>query len=295
MRRVIVTADDFGISLPANEAIEEAHRRGILAAASLMVGGDAACDALRRARELPLLKVGLHLVLVCGRPLLPPATIPDLVDRRGNFREDLMRAGFAFFLRPGVRRQMAAEIRAQFEAFARTGLPLDHVNAHNHMHLHPTVFGLLLEIGRDYGMRAVRLPLEPFLPTWRACGDALFRRLLHRLFLAPLTARMKAMLKTEGLICNDAVFGILDSGRMDSGRLLRLLAHLPPGVSEIYFHPATRKWEGISAAARAYRMEEEFAALIDPAVAEALRAAAHPCAGFAGMAADEQRAAAGLL
>lgn len=247
-----------------------------------MVAGDAADDAVRRARELPELKVGLHLVLVCGRAALPPTEIPDLVDGCGNFRDDLVRAGFAFFFLPGVRGQLEAEIRAQFEAFRRTGLPLDHANAHNHMHLHPTVLSLMLKVGREYGLTAVRLPLEPFLPSWRAAGGEFSRRFLHHLFLSPWTALMKVRLRRRGLMCNDAVFGLHDSGRMVSGRVVRLLRHLPPGVSEIYFHPSTRPWEGLSPAAGAYRMEEELAALLDPAVAAALRGAASPCAGFSG-------------
>ena len=95
MRRLIVTGDDFGLAVPVNEAIEEAHRHGILTAASLMVGAEAAADAVERARRLPSLRVGLHLVLVEGRSVLPPEAIPDLVDRHGEFSPRLVRAGFA--------------------------------------------------------------------------------------------------------------------------------------------------------------------------------------------------------
>ena len=167
-RRLIVTADDFGLALPVNAAVEEAHTRGILSAASLMVGAAAAADAVERARRLPGLRVGLHVVLVHGRPVLPPDEVPGLVDRRGEFSGRLVRAGFAYFFKPAVRRQLAAEIRAQFEAFRATGLALDHVNAHNHMHLHPTLSRLILEIGRDYGLRAVRVPAEPPLASFDA-------------------------------------------------------------------------------------------------------------------------------
>ena len=126
-----------------------------------MVGAPEAANAIERAKRLPGLGVGLHIVLVRGRPVLPPAAIPDLVDGDGRFHGDLARAGFRFFFLPRARRQLAAEIRAQFEAFRDSGLTLDHVNAHNHMHLHPTVLGLILKIGAAYGLRAVRLPFEP--------------------------------------------------------------------------------------------------------------------------------------
>ncbi|HET8585835.1 MAG TPA: hopanoid biosynthesis-associated protein HpnK, partial [Casimicrobiaceae bacterium] len=139
MKKLIVTADDFGAAREVNEAVELAHTKGILTAASLMMSGDAVDDAIARARRLPTLRVGLHLVLVDGKPVLPPAAIPALVDRDGRFPRDLVRAGVNLFLRPDARRQLAAEIAAQFDAFAATGLALDHVNAHHHFHLHPSV------------------------------------------------------------------------------------------------------------------------------------------------------------
>ena len=129
---LIVTADDFGLAREVNEAVEAAHRTGILTAASLMVGAAGAGEAVEIARRLPSLKVGLHLVLLEDRPVLAPSAVPDLVDAQGLFRRDLVRTGAGMFLRPSVRRQLAAEIAAQFEAFRATGLPLDHVNAHKH-------------------------------------------------------------------------------------------------------------------------------------------------------------------
>ena len=161
MNALVVTADDFGLAREVNEAVEIAHTRGILTAASLMVGAPAADDAVERARRMPRLKVGLHLVLVEGRPVLPPEAVPDLVDQHGCFRNDMTRAGIAIFLRPAVQRQVAAEIEAQFAAFAATGLALDHVNAHKHFHLHPTIARQVVAIGARYGMDTVRVPDEP--------------------------------------------------------------------------------------------------------------------------------------
>ncbi|MGN6123668.1 MAG: ChbG/HpnK family deacetylase, partial [Sphingomonas oligoaromativorans] len=122
MKRLIVTSDDFGASPAVNEAVERAHAHGILTAASLMVAGDAAGDAVARAKRLPALGVGLHLVLVEGRPMLSAREVPDLVDETGHFRTNMALAGVNFFFRPSVRRQLAAEIEAQFAAFHATGL-----------------------------------------------------------------------------------------------------------------------------------------------------------------------------
>jgi chitin disaccharide deacetylase len=272
-RRVIVTADDFGLALAVNQGVEEAHRRGILTAASLMVGAPAAADAVERARRLPALRVGLHVVLVQGRPVLPPERVPDLVDERGELGGRLVRAGFAYFFRPGVRRQLEAEVRAQFEAFRATGLALDHVNAHNHLHLHPTLLGTIVAVGREYGLRAMRVPWEPPLVSYRAAGSGLARRLATAAGLAPWIALLRRRLRRAGLKSNRCVFGLLDSGRMEAELVVRLLGELPAGVTEIYFHPAAGSCPEIERQMPGYRHQAELAALTSPGVGAALRAA----------------------
>lgn len=270
MKRLIVTGDDFGASVAVNEAIETAHKRGILNTASLMVGAQASSDAIARAREMPSLGVGLHLVLVNGRPVLPPSRIPGLVGDDGIFSARLVLAGINFFFRPSARRQLAAEIRAQFEMFRDSGLVLDHVNAHMHMHMHPTVMGLIVGIGADYGLRAVRLPREPFRASWRATGEGFARRLANDIFLWPMIAAYRRFLSRHGISYNDYVFGINDNGNMDSRHILGFLANLPDGVSEIFSHPATGEWPGMDPEARNFRFADELAALIDADTAAAV-------------------------
>lgn len=244
-RGVIVTADDFGASYSVNDAVEIAHRDGILTAASLMVAGDAAGDAVERALAMPSLGVGLHLVLVEGRPVLPPETIPDLVDADGRFRTNMVRTALAIALKPAARRQLRAEITAQFDAFAATGLPLDHVNAHKHFHLHPMIADAVIDIGRRYGMKAVRAPVEagtPSIEHWWA-------------------ARLQRRLRQEGLLVADQVVGLAWTGAFDTARMRGALDALPPGLTEIYTHPATTDdWSG---AAPGYRYRDELAALTD--------------------------------
>lgn len=263
------------MSPEVNEAIERAHRDGILTTTCLMVGGAAAADAVERARRLPDLRVGLHLVLVDGRPLLPGARVPDLVDERGEFSTRLVRTGFKYFFDARARRQLDAEIHAQFEAFAATGLALDHVNAHNHMHVHPTVFDALLRADLEHGARPVRIPREPLLPSWRAQRRDLAGRFGNDVLLAPLFARMRARCRRAGVATNDFVFGMNDTGNMTSGVVLRLLQHVPHGITEMYFHPAAAA-PGMQADPR----ERELAALTDPAVAAALRDSGIGMIGF---------------
>jgi len=270
VKRLIITADDFGLAVPVNEAIIEAHRYGVVTTASLMVSAPAAQDAINRARPVPTLKVGLHVVLIEGRPLLPPQDIPDLVDERGEFLMSPTKAGFNFILRPGVREQIEAEIRAQFDAFQRTGFTMDHVNAHNHMHLHPRVLGLILKVGREFGLKAVRLPLEPPLRSWKASRRALIRKIAAGLFLAPWNSWMKIQLRRAGIRSNDHIFGMFDSGAMDLNLILSLIPHLAEGTTEIYFHPATRRSEEIDRTMPGYHHEEEFRALTSPALLGAI-------------------------
>lgn len=222
-----------------------------------MVAAPGTDDAVARARAMPSLAVGLHIVLVNGRPTLPPSEVPDLVDANGDFPSDLVAAGVRYFFHPGARRQLEAEIRAQFEAFARTGLPLDHVNAQNHMHVHPTVLATVLRAGREFGMRAVRIPREPFLPSWRSAHSDLGLRLGNSVLLAPWLALMQLQIERAGMLHNDAVLGLSDTGNMTPERVARLLEQLPPGVTELYFHPDTGN--------------VELDALCDPGVIRAVR------------------------
>ncbi len=260
------TADDFGLSEAVNEGIERAHRDGVLNAASLMVAGAAAADAVARAKRNPGLRVGLHLVVIEGPAVLPPAEISDLVDARGWFPSDQLRLGVNYFFRPRVRRQLAAEIRAQFAAFAATGLTLGHADAHKHMHLHPTVGGLLVRIGREFGLPAVRVPAEP-PAVMAACGVP--ATLGARAVLA-WSRLLRWQVHRAGMAAPDAVFGLAWTGHMTEARLLRLIAQLPDGQNEIYFHPAARRDATLAALMPDYEHTAELAALCSPAVRAAL-------------------------
>ena len=299
-----------------NEAVERAHRDGILSSASLMVGAPAAADAARRARTLQSLRVGLHLVVIEGPAVSSWAAIPDLVGGDPSPRPSPTRGegegkalspcgrglgeGFAtpaqfasrqlplalrYAFHPRARRQLAAEIRAQFAAFAATGLPLDHANAHKHMHLHPTVGRLMIEIGQEYGLRALRVPAEPPQVLAR-CGHpaSLGDRTLYR-----WAALLRRRARHAGMATNDHAFGIAWSGHMTVTKLLRLAAHLPEGVSEVYFHPASRRDAVLTALMPDYEHEAEFAALLDPTVRSAFAATGATMTSFSEVAARAAR------
>lgn len=265
MSRVTLTADDFGLSEAVNEGIERAHRDGVLTAASLMVAGPAAADAVARARRMPTLRVGLHLVVIEGPAILPPAQIPALVDASGWFPADQLRLGLRYFCLPHLRRQLAAEITAQFTAFAATGLKLAHADAHKHMHLHPTIARMLIAAGRRHGLTRVRVPAEP--PDIMARLGSPASRALY------IWSRLlRAQLRRARMTAPDAVFGLVWSGAMTTERVRRLLEVLPDGDIELYFHPAARRDKLLDALMPHYDHQGELAALLDPTIRAALQA-----------------------
>ncbi len=259
MKTVTFSADDFGLSEAVNEAVEKAPRDGILQAASLMVAAPAAADAGRIARANPSLRVGLHLVVIEGPAALPYSQIPGLVDETGQFPSDQVMLGLNYFFRPSIRRQLRAEVQAQFAAFAATGLTLDHANAHKHMHLHPTVGAMMLKAGADHGLRRIRIPAEP--PAgMTCCGTAttVGDRLLYR-----CTGILRRQARAAGVASNDHCFGLAWSGHMTADRIHRLLPNLPEGDTEIYFHPATRRDAVLDRLMPGYEHEAELATLLD--------------------------------
>ena len=264
MKRAIITADDFGLSESVNEAVEQAYHNGILTSASLMVSGAAAGDAVRRAKAMPGLHVGLHLVVIEGASVRPSA-VKGLVDAAGDFPSDQVSTSFGYYFSPKQRKQLASEIRSQFSAFSRSGLVLNHANAHKHMHMHPVVGRLLVKIGASFKCPAIRIPREP-TAVLRRSGTAvgLGGRALN--FWSDL---LRYRATKAGMQVNDAAFGIAWSGHMTEDRLLRLIPNLPDGLNEIYFHPASRQDSRLNRLMPSYEHEAELRALTSPAVREA--------------------------
>jgi chitin disaccharide deacetylase len=251
-----VNADDFGASSSINTAVIDAHQRGILTTASLMVNGAAAVDAVRLARENPRLGIGLHLTLCHGAASLPPAQIPALANTRGEFRASPVAAGMIYFFSRAAREQLAAEISAQFDKFAETGLSMDHVNGHLHFHLHPSVFKLLLR--RTF--RAMRLTRDPAWIDWPLGHGRWLYRASHAFIFKCLAKRSQPHLRIRGIAHTDYVFGLLENARVTEDYILKLLPRLPPGDSELYSHPCVEKFK------------PEYEALLSPRVTDAIRA-----------------------
>ena len=255
-RRLVVNADDFGLSHSVNEAVIRAHCEGILTTASLMVNERGFEEAVKLAKENPRLGVGLHLTLLMGHSALPPEKIPGLVNPRGEFSGNPVATGFRYFFQRDLREPLRAEIHAQFEKFHATGLPLDHVNGHLHLHLHPVVFAILMEDAEKLGIRRMRFTRDCLARSRRMAHGRWFYRVSHAAIHQWLSRRAREPLRQRGIKHAQITFGLLQDSRVDEDYILRLLPELPPGDSELYSHPSLDEFK------------HEFDALVSPRVKE---------------------------
>lgn len=257
-RRLIINADDFGRSHSINQAVIRAHREGVLTSASLMVNEAGFDEAVELARASPRLGVGLHLTLVCGHSALSHQEIPDLVTAGREFGNNPALIGLRYFAKRKLREQLQAEIRAQFEKFRNTGLPLDHVNGHLHFHLHPVVLNLLIETSEALGLRHARLTREPFwMDVPLASGRRLYRAGHAAIFFC-LAGRAVSQFKRKNIRHAQRVFGLLQDSRVNEDYILKLLEILPSGDSELYSHPSLDEFKHEFDALISRRVKEQI-------------------------------------
>jgi len=217
-REVIFVADDFGMTTEVNRAVVEAHCRGVLHGASLMVGQPGTADAVRAAQDNPGLRVGWHLHLDNSQPVTC-ATWP--------WGDSYRRAGWAIGLSRRARQLMQQEVRAQWELFRATGLTCAFVNSHHHLHAHPFVYRVLLDV------------LKPSFDGWLRLGkprffsadfDAVWMGPADWLWMRPRRRRCPYR-------CSDTLWGLGQTFRMQAGEVTRATHQLGGGLHEFYFHP----------------------------------------------------------
>lgn len=237
MRRLIVNADDFGLTAGVNRAIIELHHSGVVTSASLMARGPATDEAIQLARSTPTLGVGCHLLLIDGEPVLPPQRIPTLIDQRtGRFRQSLA----AFLPRLFTGRIRAAEVEAeasaQIAALQRQGVRLTHIDTHKHTHMFSAILRPVLRAARGAGIRAIR---HPFEPEWaiHATRGAPHIRIAELSALRALEPRFRRIIAQEGFATTDGTIAVAGTGTLDAATLRSLLKDLPSGTWELVTHP----------------------------------------------------------
>ena len=237
MGRLILSADDFGLTSGVNRAVAELHRAGALTSATLMARAAATDEAIAIARATPTLGVGCHVVLVDGEPVLPAQALPMLVDQcTGRFQP----TSGAFVQRLFTGRIRSAEIEAETAAqialLQSRGVALTHIDTHKHVHLFPAVLRPVLRAARAAGIRAVR---NPFEPAWsrRATPHAPWLRRAEVSLLRLWEPAFRRIVAEEGFTTTDGALGVLATGTLDAATLAALLSNLPAGTWELVTHP----------------------------------------------------------
>lgn len=272
VKALIITGDDFGISPQVNQAIIKAHREGILTSASLVVGGKAFEEAVDLARANPGLSVGLHIVLVQGKSVLPHQRIPQLVDEEGNFPSNPILAGLRYFFQGEAAKEIREELKAQIEKFLSTGLTLAFINGHLNIHVHPRVFGIIMELGQELGIKNFRLPREELLLTLRSDRSRMFSKLFHSITFNLLSRYCKSVLEEKGFHFTDKVYGLLQSGDMNASYVRALIRGITRGVNEVYFHPCLLPCPEYSRWMPEYHPGEELEVLVSKEIKELISA-----------------------
>jgi hopanoid biosynthesis associated protein HpnK len=271
VRTLIVTGDDFGFSRGVNRAIIEAHERGILTHASLMVNGDAAPEAVALARSRPGLSVGLHLVVVDGAATLPPSEIPHLTGTDGRFRGTPVSAGLRYQFSGAARSELAREIHAQLERFRETGLALSHVDGHHHMHLHPVVLENVVAMAREFAIPAIRLPSEELGLALAINPGNIAGKAIWSFIFGLLRRHGERRLRRTGIAFSERVYGLLETGRVTGPYLLDLIPRIRADRVEIYCHPAVGS-PGEPSDGKPGTGSAELSGLLSPRVREAIGA-----------------------
>jgi chitin disaccharide deacetylase len=237
-RAVIITADDFGISREVNAAVISTFCNGVLTAASLMAAGAARDEAASLALEHPNLDVGLHLVVCRGFSILGPERMSGIVDNFGRFRQQPVFAGMKYFFDRRIRSCLRDELRAQIDTHLKLVGYLNHLDGHLNFHVHPVVAGILIELATEYRIPCIRLPREPLLTTLRLAHDHFPRKMIESIIFRTLSRRMFKLMQTRGIRTTDRLFGLHQTGHVSEAYVVGLIARLPTGTTEIYFHPA---------------------------------------------------------
>lgn len=240
MRRLIVNADDFGLTRGVNRGIAACHREGIVTSSTLMANSAAFEDAVAQARDLPRLAVGCHVVLVDGEPRLPGSELPSLVGRSGRFRDSLLDFVYCAMRGRLSEEQIEREATAQIRRIQDAGLTVTHIDTHKHTHMFPAVLRPLLRAARERGVPAIRNPFAPVRPLAYASilrRPRLWTRYSEIRALRSYSAAFHKAVRAAGLATTDGTFGILSTGALDQRLFAAIIGCIPEGTWEFVCHP----------------------------------------------------------
>lgn len=237
MPRLIVNADDFGLTSGVNRAIVQLHEAGVLTSATLMARATATEEAAEMARQLPSLGIGCHIVLVDGTPVLEAPKLRALASREtGLFHPTLGEFLKRLYTKRIGTSEIEAEVAAQIARLQSLGLRLTHIDTHKHTHMFPAVLRPVLRAARAAGIYAIR---NPFEPEWsiNATREAPEMRRIQVIMLRRFERAFLRIVAEEGFSTTDGGIGILATGSVDIGAVTALLSSMPEGTFELVSHP----------------------------------------------------------
>jgi chitin disaccharide deacetylase len=238
VRRLIINADDFGLTQGVNRAIIEGCTKGIVTSATIMANGTAFQGAADSAKSLPRLGTGCHVVLIDGMAVA--SGLHTLTNGRGHFRNSLKEFARAAWQEKIAAGEVQREAEAQIRKIQLTGITLTHVDSHKHTHVFPQILRPVLRAAKARGIRAIRNPFEPLRswPSWLAAGKpGLWLRSFAVTALHYFAADFHEAIREEDMLTTDGTLGIAATGLLDQGILLALLQGLPEGTWELVCHP----------------------------------------------------------
>lgn len=235
MKKLIVNADDFGLHTCVNQAIIQGHTNGCITSASVMPTGSAFEDAIHLALKTPSLGIGVHLTLVSEKPLLSCQKVNSLVSSNGYFKKDYM--GFIQeFLRKNIDlKEVYLELSAQIEAVCQTGVKITHIDSHQHLHILPGIIDIVIDLAKQYEIKAIRIPAEPYFFAGGYNAD--IKRFLSKCGLTFLSTLARNLVRKNHLMSTQHFFGMLAGGNMFPVYFSNIIDTLPEGSSEIMIHP----------------------------------------------------------
>jgi len=278
VRRLIINADDFGLTAGVNRAIEEAHQRGVVTSTTMMANAGAVEDAVARARTARQ-SVGCHVVLIDGTPLLPPQNVSSLIaDGHGaRFRDGWLAFASRALRKRFDQNQLAAEVEAQIRMIQQAGLTVTHLDSHKHVHLLPPVLAPILRAAKACAVRAVRNPFVPLKPLALAHlvrRPRLWTRYTEVKLLRRFSADFRRTVADAGMLTTDGTFGMVATGALDEQLFAAIVGSLPEGTWELVCHPGycDEELRSVKTRLRESR-EQELRVLTSPAARRAIEAA----------------------
>jgi hopanoid biosynthesis associated protein HpnK len=239
VRRLIINADDFGLTPGVNRAIVEAHQHGVVTSTTLMANSLAFEQAVQFAKSDPKWSIGCHVVLLDGAPLLDPARLGTLVARKnGNLFRDGV-SGFALRALAGRidSDQVEAETTAQIRKLQSHGISVSHVDTHKHTHMFPAALTGILRAARTCGVSAIRNPFEVLAANFTGLQRGLWKRYAQVRTLRGLAGSFRRAVAKAGLRTPDGTLGIVATGNLDSAMFRAIAEHMPDGTWEFVCHP----------------------------------------------------------